>query len=79
MCPEPGPNALSLTVNGEARQVPVPEGGVLTVRALLDAMGLGERRVAVEVDRRIVPRAQHADHGLADGAVIEIVHFVGGG
>jgi thiamine biosynthesis protein ThiS len=35
--------------------------------------------VAVEINRAIVPRAQHAEHLVATGDVIEIVHFVGGG
>jgi thiamine biosynthesis protein ThiS len=35
--------------------------------------------VAVERNGEVVPRARHADVELADGDVIEIVHFVGGG
>lgn len=67
---------MKLTVNGAARNV--PDG--LTVRALLvEHLGLGDGPVAVEVNRAIVPRARHAEHRLADGDVIEIVHFVGGG
>jgi thiamine biosynthesis protein ThiS len=35
--------------------------------------------VAVELNRAVVPRALHAEHVVASGDVIEIVHFVGGG
>ena len=35
--------------------------------------------VAAEVNGEIVVRAKHAEHQLADGDVIELVHFVGGG
>jgi sulfur carrier protein len=66
---------VQITLNGEARDI--PEG--LTVRALLDHLGLTEGPVAVEVNREIVPRAEHAARPVAPGDAIEVVHFVGGG
>jgi sulfur carrier protein len=66
---------MEITVNG-VRQM-VPDG--LTVRALVEHLGLTEGPVAVEVNRAIVPRARHAEHPVAQGDAIEIVHFVGGG
>ena len=36
-------------------------------------------RVAVELNREIVPRARWIDTSLKDGDRLEIVHFVGGG
>ncbi len=36
-------------------------------------------RVAVELNREIVPRARWAETPLHDGDQLEIVHFVGGG
>jgi thiamine biosynthesis protein ThiS len=66
---------LALTVNGEARRVPAPA----TVADLLDGLGLDARSVVVELNRRIVRRPQVAETRLADGDVVELVHFVGGG
>jgi sulfur carrier protein len=66
---------MEVTVNGARRQV--PDG--LTVRALVEHLGLTEGPVAVEVNLAVVPRARHAEHVVAAGDVIEIVHFVGGG
>jgi sulfur carrier protein len=66
---------MEVTVNGTRREV--PDG--LTVRALVEHLGLTEGPVAVEINRVIVPRATHAAHPVAPGDVIEIVHFVGGG
>jgi sulfur carrier protein len=66
---------VQVTVNGERRDV--PDG--LTIRALVVHLGLGDGPVAVEVNREIVPRASHAQRVIAEGDVIEIVHFVGGG
>lgn len=50
-----------------------------TVAALLERQGLAGRRVAVEVNREIVPRSAHADRVLADGDRVEVVHALGGG
>lgn len=67
---------LALVVNGEPRTF-AAEG--LTVAELLERLGQAGRRVAVEVNRRIVPRARHAEHRLEAGDEVEIVQFVGGG
>lgn len=66
---------MKLTINGNERDV--PDG--LTVRGLIEHLGLGSGPVAVEQNREIVPRAQHAERALNTGDAIEIVHFVGGG
>jgi sulfur carrier protein len=66
---------MEVTVNGFQRDV--PDG--LTVRALVEHLGLTEGPVAVEVNRAIVPRARHGEEHVMPGDRIEIVHFVGGG
>jgi sulfur carrier protein len=66
---------MQVTINGSIRDV--PDG--LTVRQLVEHLGLGGGPVAVEVNRAIVPRADHAAHRVNGGDTIEIVHFVGGG
>lgn len=67
--------AMEIVLNGQALAV---DAGV-TVAALLEAQGLGERRVAVEVNGEIVPRGRHGEHALAPGDRVEIVHALGGG
>ncbi len=66
---------MKVQVNGEAKEV--PEG--TTVRRLVELLGLADGPVAVEKNGDIVRRAQHASDVLAEGDVVEIVHFVGGG
>jgi len=66
---------MQVTVNGARREV--PDG--VTVRGLVEHLGLTEGPVAVEVNREIVPRARHAVHRVSAGDEIEVVHFVGGG
>jgi thiamine biosynthesis protein ThiS len=66
---------LTLTLNGEARTF----AGALSVGGLVDALGLDMRKVAVELNREIVPRSTYMSVALQDGDVLEIVHFIGGG
>ena len=67
--------SLSLTVNGEP--CALPPGS--TVQALLELLKLGGRRVAVAVNREVVPRSEHARRPLDDGDRVEILEAVGGG
>ena len=66
---------MKLTVNGHTRDV----ADALTVAALLEELGLAGKFVAVEVNSKLVPKARHAEHALADGDRVEIVALVGGG
>ena len=66
---------MRLTVNGDNKEV---EAGA-TVASLVEGLGLVNERVAVEVNREIVRRARWAEVALAEGDVVEIVQFVGGG
>lgn len=66
---------MQIRLNGQAEQV----AAATTIAQLLDERGLAQRRVAVEVNGQIVPRAAHAAHALAEGDSVEIVHALGGG
>lgn len=66
---------MKLTVNGEIRAFE----GVAHVAALVTALGLDCRKVAVERNLEIVPRSAYGETELSDGDRIEIVHFIGGG
>jgi len=66
---------MRIHVNGEPRDV---ESGA-TIERLLAALGVDKRRIAVEKNREIVPRAEHATTPLVDGDRVEIVTMVGGG
>ena len=66
---------MKVKVNGESMEL---DSG-LTVRGLIEQLGLGRGPVAVERNGAVVPRAEHPATSLCDGDVLEIVHFVGGG
>ena len=65
---------LNLTVNGEPRT-----SAAATIAGLVGELGLRPEKVAVERNGTIVPRSTLGEAPLADGDVLEIVHFVGGG
>ena len=67
---------LTLVVNGDRRDV--PEG--TTLGALLAGLGLDPKLIVVEHNREIRRDREAYDAvALADGDVLELVHFVGGG
>jgi len=66
---------VQVIVNDEPRSL---EHGA-TVADLVSTLGLGPRRIAVEVNQTIVPRADYGATPLCDGDTVEIIHFVGGG
>jgi thiamine biosynthesis protein ThiS len=65
---------ISVVINGQARAVNVGT----TIEKLIAELGLGDRKVAVERNRSVVPRALHATTELSDGDRLELVTFVGG-
>jgi thiamine biosynthesis protein ThiS len=70
-----GAGGVEIMVNGEPRQV----AGGTTVSQLLTQLDFQPRYVAVERNRELVPRGQHAECVLHAGDRLEIVTLVGGG
>lgn len=65
---------MNITTNGEAASIEE-----LTVQQYLVSLEIDPRRVAVELNRDILPKAQYDSTLLKEGDTLEIVHFVGGG
>jgi len=66
---------MEIVVNGQKRAV--EEGQNLL--AFLQSLDLDPARVAVELDGRIVKKAEWPQTPLHAGARLEVVQFVGGG
>jgi sulfur carrier protein len=66
---------MHLFINGDEKTFDRP----LSLAELVEQLGMKGDRVAVELNREIVARAQWAETKLNDGDRLEIVHFVGGG
>ena len=65
---------MKLTINGETQALSAE-----TLGALVEQLAMKPDRVAIELNREIVPRGQWSETPLHDGDRLEIVHFVGGG
>jgi thiazole synthase len=66
---------IEITLNGDKK----PLSQSLSVMELIEQIGLDPRKIAVEVNREVVPKAQHPLHRLQSGDAVEIVTLVGGG
>ena len=66
---------MRIMVNGERQEQP----DAITVAELLQELSLTPQRVAVELNRQILPRIRYAATQLAEADELEIVTFVGGG
>jgi sulfur carrier protein len=66
---------VKLTINGEEREF----APLANVAELIEQLGMKADRVAIELNRDIVPRVRWPETPIRDGDRLEIVHFVGGG
>lgn len=66
---------MNIILNGKGHDT--PDGVTLVV--LLESLELATGQVAVEVNGRVVPRAEFPRHPLRADDRVEIVRFVGGG
>jgi sulfur carrier protein len=67
--------SIEVQVNGERKELPAG----ITVRELLDQLGLNPGRVAIEYNLEILPKMKWEETRVAAGDRFEIVQFVGGG
>lgn len=66
---------ISIHVNGKVTAA-TPEQ---TVQELVELLGQKGKACAVELNRNLVPKRDHARTKLKDGDVVELVTLVGGG
>lgn len=65
---------MQVIINGKSTTLAEP----VSVADLLLQMKI-EGKVAVEINREILPRSQFIQHRICNGDVLEIVHAIGGG
>ena len=66
---------MQILINGETTQLP----SAFSVSELIAHLELENKRIAVEINEQIIPKAEHPTRLLAEGDRIEIVHAIGGG
>jgi sulfur carrier protein len=67
--------ASSIILNGD----PYPLSGDTRLTELLERLKMRRGRVAVEINREIVPKANYDATIVRVGDQVEIINFVGGG
>jgi thiamine biosynthesis protein ThiS len=66
---------VQIVLNGQPQDIP----SGLTLLDLLTRLRIDPEKVAVELNRDIIRRAQWNSRKVEEGASIEVVQFVGGG
>ena len=66
---------MKLQINGQDTET----NDNLTITGLLESLEIDPGRVAVEVNLKVIKRADFGEQQLNEGDAIEIVNFVGGG
>lgn len=66
---------IRIVLNGEPHELSSPT----SVLGLLEGLALDSGRVAVEINRRILTRAEFEAVEVSEGDEVEVVTFVGGG
>lgn len=66
---------MKVFLNGQTKEVPAD----FNLEQLLVYFELPSRRVAVELNKTVVRRADWSAVKIGDSDVIEVIHFVGGG
>lgn len=66
---------MKIQLNGENREIPDNS----TAADLVELLELGGKRIAMEINREIVPRSTYAEKLLQEGDVVEVVNAIGGG
>ena len=66
---------MQVTVNGTEQSLPQP----FSLADLVGFLELKTERVAIELNKALVPRLRWDATYLSAGDLVEVVHFVGGG
>jgi len=66
---------MHILLNGESRELP----DAASVAQMLELLGYGARRVAIELNREVVPKSRHGEQMLVEGDRVEIIQAIGGG
>ncbi len=66
---------MEIILNGESFQI----ASEWTAEKLIEQLGLGEKKLALEVNGEIIPRSIFPQHRMHSGDRVELIHAVGGG
>ena len=66
---------INVLLNGKTREIPAE----IDLDRLLELFSLPSQRIAIELNKSVIRRADWPQTVVSDGDKVEVVHFVGGG
>lgn len=66
---------MNITVNGAGQNCPEKS----SISQLLETLDLQDQRIAIEINREIVPKGEYDSYCLTEGDTVEIIQAIGGG
>tara|TARA_B100000282_G_C31314406_1_gene301434 strand:- start:254 stop:454 length:201 start_codon:yes stop_codon:yes gene_type:complete len=66
---------MNIILNNESDEV--HEG--ITIKEFLDDKKINTKYIAIEINKKIIPKSSYINHELKDGDKIEIITAIGGG
>ena len=66
---------MQVTINAETKELPE----ACSVAQMIELLSLQNKRLAVEINKELVPRSEFTSHQIQAGDEIEIVQAIGGG
>ncbi|HTK37468.1 MAG TPA: sulfur carrier protein ThiS [Pyrinomonadaceae bacterium] len=66
---------MTIIINGDTKEIPSD----LSLDGVLEFFSLPSQRVAVELNKTVIPRREWSRTTVAESDKIEVIHFVGGG
>lgn len=66
---------IEIQLNGQIHKLET----CLSIEQLLNKLSIDKKKVAVELNKSVVPKQQYSSIKIANEDVVEIVTFIGGG
>ncbi|PCH61875.1 MAG: thiamine biosynthesis protein ThiS [SAR86 cluster bacterium] len=66
---------MEITVNGDILHFDTPAN----IPQLITRLELSNVKIAIELNKQILPRSEYAQKSLQEGDILEIVQAIGGG
>ena len=66
---------MNIIVNGSQHDCPANEN----ISGLLLSLKMQDKKIALEINKEVIPRGEYDSHTLSDGDIIEIIQAIGGG
>ena len=66
---------MNITVNGNQQNCPSDTN----IYQLLTILSMQDKRIAIEINKEVIPKGAFGSHMLNDGDIVELIQAIGGG